>query len=42
MAWNSRQVEKVNNNEYSEMLEVEAEAAELDKVKDEFILEADD
>ena len=42
MAWNSAQVEEVDLWEYSEMLEAEEEAAELDKPEDEFIFEDND
>ena len=42
VAWNSAQVEEVDLWEYSEMLEAEEEAAELDKPEDEFIFEDND
>ena len=39
LVWNSAHVEEMDHNEYSEMLEAEAEAAELDRFEDEFIFE---
>ena len=39
LVWNSAHIEEVDHNEYSEMLEAEAEAAELDISEDEFIFD---